>query len=98
MESHFKPLFNFKANNFINAYILNAICASLAALAAIRINAYGEKRHLECKERKHKRFCNFYKNRLFNTLAIILTTFLSTLVIYLIMNLLFGYGGGMIAF
>ena len=97
MKTRFKSLFNLKANNFINAYILNAICASLSALAAIRINSYGEKRHSECKEGKHKRMCNFYKNRLFNTIAIILTTFISTLVIYLIMNILFGYGGGMIA-
>ena len=94
---NFKPVFNLKANNFINAYILNAICASLSALAAIKIHEYGETREEGCKNGKYKFFCNFYKNKVFNNIGIILTTFISTLIIFLVMNILFGYGGGMIA-
>ena len=95
--SKFKPIFNLKANTLINAYILNAICASLSALAAIKIHEYGKTRKQECEDGKIKKFCNFYKNRVTNSIAVIVTTFISTLIVYLIMNLLFGYGGGMIA-
>ena len=93
----YQPIFNFKANNFINAYVLNAFCASLSAIAAIKIHLYGEKRRLQCEEGIHKHFCNFYKNRIFNMIAIIILTFITTMIIFLTMNILFGYGGGMIA-
>ena len=93
----FKPIFNLKADNYLNAFILNALCASLSALIAIRIQSYGKTRRDECKAGIHTRFCNFYKNRIFNNIAVICTTFISTLCIYLLMNITFGYGGGMIA-
>ena len=93
----YQPVFNLKANNFINAYVLNALCASLSAIAAIKIHLYGEKRKIQCEEGKHTHFCRFYKNTIFNMLAVIILTFITTIIIFLTMNILFGYGGGMIA-
>ena len=93
----YQPIFNFKANNFLNAYILNALCASLSAIAAIKIHLYGEKRRIQCEEGQHKHFCHFYKNEIFNISAIIIFTFITTMIIFLTMNILFEYGGGMIA-
>ena len=94
---NYTPIFNFKANNYINAYILNAICASLSAVIAIKLHAYGEKRKNQCKQGMHNHFCSFYKKGLYTIIAVIITTFISTIIIYLCMNILFGYGGGMIA-
>ena len=76
----YQPIFNFKANNFINAYVLNAFCASLSAIAAIKIHLYGEKRKLQCEGGIHKHFCNFYKNAIFNMIAIIKFTITRSLM------------------
>ena len=57
----FKPIFNLKANNYINAFILNALCASLSALIAIRIQSYGKTRREGCKAGKHTKFAIFTK-------------------------------------
>ena len=62
---NYTPIFNFKANNYINAYILNAICASLSAVIAIKLHAYGEKRKNQCKQGMHNHFCSFYKKGLY---------------------------------
>lgn len=92
-----KPIFNFKANTIIQAYILNAIYTSLSAVAAIKLHAYGKKRENECEKGYHKHFCDFYKNEYLNSLVVIICTFIITIIIYLIMYILFGYGGGMLA-
>ena len=82
-----KPIFNFKANTFMHAFILNAICASLTAVAAIRLHEIGNNRKKKCEQKKFIYFCNFYKNNFYKTIATIIGTFITTLIVYLIMNI-----------
>ena len=92
-----KPVFNFKATTFFNAFILNAICASLTALAAIKLHDFGNKRKENCEKGKIIHLCHFYKKSFYKNLSTFIGTFLTTISVYCLMNILFGYGGGMLA-
>lgn len=96
MKKIFKiPLIqNFKATNYFNAFILNALAsAAIAALAIeIRSQLYQEKSFILIF------FSNFYGqlSKSQKTLIVFITAFFTAICIYFIMYLIFGFGGGML--
>jgi hypothetical protein len=98
MKKIFKiPLIhNFKATNYFNAFILNALAtAAIAALAIeIRSQLYQEKSFT------YIFFSNFYGSRILTdkqkALTVFITAFFTAICVYFIMYLIFVFGGGML--
>ena len=81
--SKYKPLIsNFRATNIGKAFALNAIVTSLIAFTAVL---------------SHDLLDNKIKKKVYVYLITISLTFVSALLCYGLMYLLFGYGGGMLA-
>ena len=77
-----KPLIpNFKATSFTKAFILNALVTSLIAFTAV------------CA---HDLVGKNIKKTIYVYLSTIIITFLSAIICYFVMYILFGYGGGML--
>ena len=95
------PLFDFKATTYLKAFVLTSIVSSMSAVIAVEIKSYSNylQNISHCdKLRKTKGFaCYFFNNNFLKILGLIIGTFILTLLSHLILFLLFGYGGGMIA-
>ena len=98
MKKIFKiPLIhNFKATNYFNAFILNAFAsAAIAALAIeMRFQLYKENSFT------YLFLSNFYGARILTdkqkVLIVFITAFFTSICVFFIMYLIFGFGGGML--
>ena len=83
------PLFkNFKATTIHNAFILNGLAVSLISVIAIQV------KYLIDKYDK-----NNLKEKLSQNIRILITfaiTFIIALIVYYLLNKIFGFGGGML--
>ena len=78
----FPPLLKgFYANSFLTAFLLNAISASLVSVTAVFFRDSLKQEHLRAGDYTR----------------ILLSTFLCAVMVYVVMFLLFRFGGGMIA-
>jgi len=95
------PLFDFKATTYLKAFVLASIASSISAVIAVEIKSYSN--YLQeisyCDELEKTRgfACYFLNNYFLKIVGLIIGTFILTLLSHLILFLLFGYGGGMIA-
>lgn len=76
---------NFKSTTILNAFILNALTASIVILMAIEIN----NKFINKTNTGKQTYNTSLPTRL-------LLTFISTFLAYTIMYIIFGFGGGML--
>ena len=85
------PLFhNFKATTFIKAFILNAIAVSLITTSSIQTREYLD--DIGRKEKGGWNLSNFTKS-----VIVLFVSFICSLFVYLLLFLITGFGGGMLA-
>lgn len=86
------PIIKLKNNSFLSTYIIGSLIASLTVLIGIRLNTHFEKEKKKCQEKKKKItfLCKYYLSETQSTLGVFIGTFFSTIVIYLILDLVFG--------
>ena len=81
---------NFSATTYLKAFILNAIAAAVIAALSIEMRSY-----LDRVGRKAKGGWDLSDTA--KTIIVIVSGFTVAIVVYVIMHLLVGFGGGMLA-
>jgi len=91
------PIFNFRANTFIKAFILSSIILSLTTMGAVYTHdfLYNQEKNKDTLIFKIK-FSSGKYFKLLKPIILFVNTFLIGLISYLIMFYLFGFGGGML--
>lgn len=83
----FKPLLSFRATNIARAFILNAIIIGITTAFTIEI-----RRILD-----ENQYTKYFPDRPHKMIATALASIIIGLVVYMLLRLLFGSGGGMLA-
>lgn len=86
------PIIKLKNNSFASTYIIGALITCLTVIIGVRLNTHFEKEKKKCQEgkKKIKFLCRYYSSETQTTIGLFLGTFLSTLVIYMLLDLVFG--------
>jgi len=86
----------FKATRLRNAFILNALVAAFTAVFAIEFRAILDEKKSDIYIYINKLLPGSGISRYMKVVIVLLTTFISSFIVYNILHLLFGYGAGMI--
>ena len=85
------PIFkNFFATSFLKAFILNAIVVAIISALSIQMRSYLDNIGIRAKG-------GWKLSDLTKTIIVVISGFTIAMIVYLIMYLLVGFGGGMLA-
>ena len=86
------PFIKVKNNSFLSTYIIGSLAASFTVIIGVRLNTHFEKEKKKCQEgkKKIKFLCKYYLSETQSTIGLFLGTFFSTIIIYIIIDILFG--------
>ena len=97
MNQNLFPLFeNFGTHSYLNVFISTSIIFTITATFAVYYNSLTKKRLNKTNFciSKHNIFCRITLNPYLNILNLCIRTFTSTIILYIFLFLLFGWGGG----
>ena len=85
------PFIPFPTNNYFRVFLMASLMSAFASVIAVKMNDYINQEKKKCLTKYHF-YCKFIKNKYFSNLGLFLTTFISTIILYYIFYILFGYG------
>ena len=87
------PFIPFPTNTYFRVFLLASLMSAFASVIAVKMNEAINKNKKECIENKKNHFyCKLMKNNYFSNLGLFLTTFISTMILYYLFYIFFGYG------
>lgn len=91
MKITFPLIKNFRATTLRRAFLINAIAVAIIAALTIEVRLY-------IKQNARKKNLYFYKVPHFQkVMFVIISSFLIAMIVYLMLNGISGYGGGLVA-
>ena len=91
MKITFPLIKNFRATTLIRAFFINAVAVAVIAALTIEVRLY-------VKQNASKKNLYFYNvSHLNKVIFVIISSFIIAIIVYLLLYLITGYGGGLIA-
>jgi len=87
------PLLPYPTNTYFRVFLMASLIASFAAVIAVKMNEYINEMKKKCLKNNIKHvYCDLVVNNYLSNSGLFLTTFISTIILYYIFYIMFGYG------
>ena len=85
------PFIPYPTNTYFRVFLMASLMAAFASVIAVKMNEHINDEKKKCINEEYF-YCKVIKNNYFSNLGLFLATFISTMILYYIFYIFFGYG------